>query len=152
MDITPQIRYDSCAIVSYDAQGFRLRDGRAQEAATQQHDQQSLTYHKGAIMIKESAFQPWDIAAPLKSGQFDIDALLEQQAFFQGCEILLLGTGAKGLFVKPKERLKLKAYGLVLDVMSSAAAARSYAVLLSEQRKVAAFLLPSGFCAPLPDA
>jgi uncharacterized protein len=58
-----------------------------------------------------------------------------------GVELLLLGTGPG--FVRPPERFVAgaRARGLRVEAMDSAAAARTFNILLGEERRVAALLL-----------
>ena len=57
-------------------------------------------------------------------------------------EILLLGSGPKMGLLPSKLRRELREAGIVVDVMETGAACRTYNVLLSEERRVAAALLP----------
>lgn len=58
-------------------------------------------------------------------------------------EILLLGTGKSQQFIAPNVRAALKVTdNMVLDSMDSGAACRTFNLLLSEGRSVAAILLP----------
>ncbi|MCX8145313.1 MAG: Mth938-like domain-containing protein [Azovibrio sp.] len=58
-----------------------------------------------------------------------------------GAEIVLLGTGARLRFPPLPLRQPLIAAGIGLEVMDTAAACRTYNILASEGRKVAAALL-----------
>lgn len=53
-------------------------------------------------------------------------------------EILILGTGANLCFPHPSLIADLQAQGIGVEVMDTAAACRTYNVLVSEQRRVAA--------------
>ena len=72
-------------------------------------------------------------------------AALEQQDFAHlaacGAEIVLLGTGPRLRFPHPALQQPLMAAGIGLEVMDTAAACRTYNILASEGRKVAAALL-----------
>jgi len=56
-------------------------------------------------------------------------------------EVLLLGTGSTHQFVTPVIKKSLKSHGLASDSMDTGAACRTYNILLSEGRRVAALLL-----------
>ena len=56
-------------------------------------------------------------------------------------EVVLLGTGKTHRFLHPKTSTLLTAQGIYLECMSTAAACRTYNILMSEGRKVAAALL-----------
>ncbi|MGB4468151.1 MAG: Mth938-like domain-containing protein [Azovibrio sp.] len=58
-----------------------------------------------------------------------------------GAEIVLLGTGLRLRFPHPALQQPLMAAGIGLEVMDTAAACRTYNILASEGRKVAAALL-----------
>lgn len=58
-----------------------------------------------------------------------------------GCEIILLGTGAKLRFPRPEIMSALEQSGVGLEVMDVQAACRTYNILLAEERSVAAALL-----------
>ncbi len=70
----------------------------------------------------------------LEAGHFDAALALEP-------EILLVGTGATQHFLPPELLAKLSAEGIGVEVMDTAAACRTYNILLSEDRKVVAALL-----------
>jgi uncharacterized protein len=59
-----------------------------------------------------------------------------------GVELLLLGVGRRMVPVAASLRAALKAGGIALEVMDTGAACRTYNVLLAEDRRVAAALLP----------
>jgi uncharacterized protein len=56
-------------------------------------------------------------------------------------EVVLLGTGSKHAFLHPKHYQKLTALNIPLECMTTAAACRTYNILMSEGRNVAAALL-----------
>lgn len=58
-----------------------------------------------------------------------------------GAEIVLLGTGSRLRFPHPSLQAPLMAAHIGLEVMDTAAACRTYNILASEGRKVAAALL-----------
>jgi len=60
------------------------------------------------------------------------------------CEVLLLGTGQRLRFPDPSALAPLARTGIGLEVMDTGAACRTYNILLSEGRPVAAALLPIG--------
>jgi len=58
-----------------------------------------------------------------------------------GIEILLLGCGFRMELVRQALRTPLRAAGIVIEPMDTGAAARTFNLLLSEDRKVAAALI-----------
>ena len=59
-------------------------------------------------------------------------------------EILIFGGGATTPFVAPELRDALKAAGVIVEPMDTGAACRTFNVLLSEERRVAAALVAVG--------
>lgn len=56
-------------------------------------------------------------------------------------EVVLLGTGQTHQFLHPKHYAPLTEIGIALECMTTAAACRTYNILMSEGRQVAAALL-----------
>ncbi len=56
-------------------------------------------------------------------------------------EVVLLGTGKTHRFLHPKLSVALSQQGVAVECMTTAAACRTYNILMSEGRKVAAALL-----------
>lgn len=57
-------------------------------------------------------------------------------------DVLFIGTGAQTTHIPPGLRTALEAAAIGVEVMNSPAACRTYNVLLSEGRRVAAAVLP----------
>ena len=87
---------------------------------------------QGAILIRPEGVVAW-------GGLDDVAALL---ALAGQVDVLFLGLGSKVAHAPRALREALEAAGLGLEPMSSPAAARTYNVLLSEGRRVAAAMLP----------
>ncbi|WP_343564850.1 Mth938-like domain-containing protein [Kiloniella sp. b19] len=95
-------------------------------------------YHEGSILITPEQTQ----SCPVSS----IDELsLENFSFFfdgeQAVDVLLLGCGPKMRPVPSALKTELREKGLVVEPMDTGAACRTYNVLVSEERKVAALLI-----------
>ncbi|MEQ9122802.1 MAG: Mth938-like domain-containing protein [Alphaproteobacteria bacterium] len=89
------------------------------------------------IVLPETVL-PW---APASWDDVDFDsfrALCQAQA----ADVLLLGCGARAQFPSKGLRRALRAEGLVVEPMDTGAACRTYNVLMAEDRRVAAALLP----------
>jgi len=65
----------------------------------------------------------------------ELTALLQMQP-----EILLIGSGTQKMQIPPAQLVRLTAQNVGIEVMDTAAACRTYNVLASENRKVAAIL------------
>lgn len=105
-------------------------------------------YGEGYVMVNQQRFErslivlpdrliadwaPRDLDA-LKEADFEILAELD-------VEIVLLGTGAKMRFPHPRLSAPLAAKRMGFEVMDTFAAARTYNILIGEDRRVAAALL-----------
>ncbi|MGH6969272.1 MAG: Mth938-like domain-containing protein [Stellaceae bacterium] len=122
-DITPLIPVGRQVVDSYGRNGFHVG---------------GVTY-EGAILVTAEATIAWNVGA-LSDVTFDSLSPL----FGRGIEILLLGCGARLAPVPAALRAGLKSKGMVVDAMDTGAACRTYNVLLAEERRVAAALLPPG--------
>ena len=89
---------------------------------------------QGHVLVTPQAAQSW-------GGLDDIAPLL---ALAGKVDVLLLGTGATMGRAPAAMAAALDAVGIGTEAMDSAAAARTYNVLLSEGRRVAAALLTVG--------
>jgi len=88
--------------------------------------------HRGGLLIRAEAAQDW-------GGYDDLDPLL---ALSGVVDLLFVGTGSEISYLPKVFVAKLETIGVMCEPMSSPSAARSYNVLLSEGRRVAAALLP----------
>lgn len=118
LDITPKVPSGRQIVQAYGEGGFRVT-GQAYE---------------GSILIFLDHTEAW-------SGELTPDGLKAVTEAEDRPEILLVGCGSA--FVLPPEslRLALKAQGIVLEWMDTAAACRTYNVLAIEERAVAAALV-----------
>ena len=94
--------------------------------------------HRGSILCLPSGVYGWDATA-----DDEMTAALLAPALAEAREIgvLLVGTGLSQVFPSPALRRAFEAAGLGLECMATGAAARTYNVLLAEDRRVAAALL-----------
>lgn len=93
--------------------------------------------HRGGLMILPTGIHTWAPGLPPVPGDFE--ALI---AAAPEIDVVLVGLGAE-IGVLPREtRAALEAAGLGMDVMATPPACRTYNVLLAENRRVAAALLP----------
>jgi uncharacterized protein len=88
----------------------------------------------GSVICKPSGTQAW-------AGAEDVQALL---ALAGEIDVLFYGTGAEIAHISPETRTALEDVGIGVEVMASAAACRTYNVLLSEGRRVALAVLVVG--------
>jgi len=105
-------------------------------------------YGEGYVMVNGERIErsvvvlPERIVTDWPAGRFD-DLAPEHFAVLAdlGREIILLGTGARLRFPRPEIIHPLIRAGVGIEVMDVQAACRTYNILASEQRKVAAALL-----------
>jgi uncharacterized protein len=92
----------------------------------------------GAVIILPSRAEAWPVAALAEATPESFRPVAEHGAI----EILLIGSGKRMERVSPALRQALREIGIVIDAMDTGAACRTYNVLASEGRRVAAALLP----------
>jgi uncharacterized protein len=92
-------------------------------------------YHHHLIVTPNSVTTDWgcDAFATLAPEHFTDVGLSKP-------EVVLLGSGAKHQFVHPRIYHALTALGIPLECMNTAAACRTYNILMSEGRNVTAVL------------
>jgi uncharacterized protein len=92
--------------------------------------------HRGHLLLSPDTLQAWRATAFEQLRAEDFDALLALNP-----EIVLLGTGARQRFPHPRLTAALARAGVGIEVMDTAAACRTYNILMAEGRRVlAAFL------------
>lgn len=94
--------------------------------------------HRGSILMLPSGIKAWDVTAP---GAIDLASLRPVLDECERIELLLVGTGIDIAPFPEALRRRLKEAGIGLDAMQTGAAARTYNILLGENRKVAAALI-----------
>jgi uncharacterized protein len=108
------------------------------------------TYGPGRFLIGEREWREPVLVTPTATVPLGIssaeDLTPESLAFLKTLptptELLVLGCGARAIFVPPAQRAALKAAGLGLEVVDTGSACRIYNVLVAEGRRVAAALIP----------
>jgi uncharacterized protein len=122
-DVTPLIPAGRQVIESYGRNSFHV----------------SGVAYEGAILILPETTLAWAVGS---LAEISLDSLAP--LYGRGVEILLLGCGKVLQPVPGALRAGLKAKGMTVDAMDTGAACRTYNVLLAEERRVAAALLPAG--------
>lgn len=97
--------------------------------------------HRGSILTLPSGIKAWDVTHPDQLAASRFAPVIAEAA---DIEILLIGTGLDMVPLSPAIRDALSAAGMKVDVMQTGAAARTYNVLLAEDRHVAAALIAVG--------
>ena len=75
------------------------------------------------------------------AAEFSVDAFAPVIAEAAAIDVLLIGTGLDPAPLPEALRWRLKDAGIGVDAMQTGAAARTYNILLAENRKVAAALV-----------
>ena len=94
--------------------------------------------HRGSILALPSGIEAWPVASV---ADITPEALARLIAEAAAIEILLVGTGDAMVPLPKESRAALEAAGLFPELMATGAAVRTYNVLLSEERAVAAALV-----------
>ena len=94
--------------------------------------------HKGSILILPSGIYGWGYSSFEEVDLAAFETLFNEEA---PPEFLIFGTGDRQKFPSPELRAAFEAAGIGLEVMDTGAAARTYNVLIAEERQVAAALI-----------
>ena len=122
MKITPSAPEKGQVVESYGAGRFRV----------------SGELHEGSILIAPEGTQTWQVERIEDVTIESLEPLFEMTA---GFDILILGCGPSLAMVAPSLRQALRERGVVIEPMDTGAACRTYNVLLSEARRVAAAII-----------
>ncbi|UCH75810.1 MAG: Mth938-like domain-containing protein [Rhodospirillales bacterium] len=122
MDITPLVPQGSQVIHGYGPGMFRIAD----------------TIYRGSVLVFPDRTMSWDVDAADNLVADDFRQLIEAEA---ACDILLLGCGQRMQLPTERVRAELRGHGIVIDPMDTGAACRTFNVLLTEGRRVAAALI-----------
>ncbi|MDD3021351.1 MAG: Mth938-like domain-containing protein [Alphaproteobacteria bacterium] len=120
MDITPLVSADLKLIQSYKTGQFRIN---------------GQVYDHPVLILGDSVVA-WGVSA--------FDEVNDQIRSLEGqVDVLLIGAGESFSVLPPSKRVQFQGLGFTVDVMDTPAACRTYNVLTSEGRRVAAALIPA---------
>ena len=122
MDLTPVATAGRQIIERYAASGFRVS---------------GVIYH-GPVLVFPDRTVAWGAARASDITWESLSPVIEHG----GVEILLLGLGRSASLVPAGLRTALRAVKIALEAMGTGAACRTYNVLVAEDRRVAAALIP----------
>lgn len=94
--------------------------------------------HRGSIQALPSGIEAWPVASVADITPETLQRVIAEAA---AIDILLIGTGDAMTPLSPESRRALGEAGIEPELMSTGAAVRTYNVLLSEERAVAAALV-----------
>ena len=122
MELTPLVPAGRQVIERYAASGFRVAG----------------VIWRGPILVFPDITLAWTVrdAAALTG------ASLQPAVEHGGVEILLLGLGRRMATISRELRATMRQAGIVVEAMDTSAACRTYNMLMAEDRRVAAALIP----------
>lgn len=94
---------------------------------------------QSSVLVTPTITHPWTVT---RAEDLSLDSLAMLREAAVPTELLVLGCGARAVFVPPPMRAALKEAGMGLEVVDTGSACRIYNVLLAEGRRVAAALIP----------
>ena len=122
MDLTPVPAAGRQIIERYAASGFRV----------------SGVIYRGPVLVFPDLTVAWDAVSARDVTWETLAPVIEHGRV----EILLLGLGRSTSAVPAPLRTALRTAGIALEAMDTGAACRTYNVLVAEDRRVAAALIP----------
>jgi uncharacterized protein len=124
MDLTPLIPagHQHQVIERYGPSGFRV----------------SGAIWRGPVLVFPDLTLRWTVTDAAAVGWDSLRPVVEHG----GVQILLLGLGGRMGIVPGELRVAMRKAGIALEPMDTGAACRTYNVLLAEDRRVAAALIP----------
>ena len=98
--------------------------------------------HKGSLLVFADRTTPWGVSDLAEASPESLAASLAEVLRAEPpFEVLLLGCGAQAAMVPKALRAALRAEGVVIEAMDSAAACRTFNLLMAEGRRAAAALI-----------
>ncbi|UVF17858.1 MTH938/NDUFAF3 family protein [Microvirga terrae] len=94
--------------------------------------------HRGSLLALPSGIRAWPVGSVAELTDEALDPIFAEA---DAIDLLLLGTGADIAAIPAGFRTRFREAGIGLDVMQTGAAARTYNILLAENRKVGAALI-----------
>lgn len=94
--------------------------------------------HKGSIIATPGGIRIWPVTQFSDVTLESLQPVLDEAG---AIDFLIIGTGADIAFIPPALRDPLKQAGIIVEGMATGAAARTYNVLVGEDRRVAAALI-----------
>jgi uncharacterized protein len=94
--------------------------------------------HRGSIIATPAGIRIWPVTQFSELTLASLQPVLDEA---EAIDFLIIGTGADIAFIPPALREPLKQAGITVEGMATGAAARTYNVLVGEDRRVAAALI-----------
>ena len=122
MDVTPYVPEGRQIIQGYGDGFFRIGG----------------TVHEGSVLVFPDRTVPWPVTA---FSEITLESLDPVRDAAGNVDLLLLGCGHRTELVTRALQHPLREAGVVIEAMATGPAARTYNVLLAEDRRVAAALI-----------
>ena len=94
--------------------------------------------HIGSLICVPRGIYAWYVKTAI---EITAESLQPLMAHAKDIDVVLIGTGGSQIFLNAEVRAVFGEAGLIMETMTTGAAARTYNVLLAEQRAVAAALI-----------
>jgi uncharacterized protein len=94
--------------------------------------------HRGSILATPAGIRIWPVTAFSQIGPESLRPVLDEAGTI---DFLLIGTGHDIAFIPAALRERFREAGITIEGMATGAAARTYNVLVAEERRVAAALI-----------
>lgn len=122
VELTRQKPGDRSYVRAVSAEGIRINED---------------TYRSPVLVTPQRVVGPWKIETLSGLTPSQLQPILDEQP-----ELVLLGTGPRQVFLPPELMMVFHRAGIGIEVMDTRAACRTFNVLVMEERKVLAALLP----------
>jgi uncharacterized protein len=122
MDLTPLVPAGRQVVERYGPSGFRVTG----------------VIWRGPVLVFPDLTVPWTVGEASALSEESLQPVVEHG----GVQILLLGLGSRMSTIAGGLRAALRQAGISLEPMDTGAACRTYNLLLAEDRRVAAALIP----------
>jgi len=94
--------------------------------------------HRGSLLCLPTGMYAWDVQAANEITRDSLSRVFESAGEI---DVLLIGTGGDIAGIAPDIRAALREKGVIVEAIATGGAVRTYNVLLSEDRAVAAALI-----------
>jgi uncharacterized protein len=122
LDLTPAVPTGRQLIEAYRPGGFRITG----------------VQHEGSVLVLPDRASPWPVGGADEITAASLAPIISAEP---AVELLILGLGSRFGLVATELRAALRSHGITIEAMATDAACRTYNVLLTEDRRVAAALI-----------
>ena len=122
MDLVPLVAAGRQVVERYGPSGFRVTG----------------VIWRGPVLVFPDLTVPWTLGEATAVSEESLQPVVDHG----GVQVLLLGLGSRIPMISPDLRATLRQAGISLEPMDTGAACRTYNLLIAEDRRVAAALIP----------